>query len=304
MKRSVVFVAFFLVLGFALAGLYWSQRRPKSTPVSANAVLNMAADAQRDLTRIPMHFTRLSDEQEIAIGRELAARYARHMRERTPEEEGLGRYVSRVGGTVAVHAHRHLPYTFTVLPDHNMINAFSLPGGPVYIGEGMLDLMLTEDELANVLAHEIEHIDHYHCVERVQLEAKLKNLNLDVLGSLVQIPLDFWEAGYHKDEEFEADREGMLLAVRSGYSPYGAVDTFTRFAKLCNEYVIHAQSPDEELSELAIQSLTGYFRSHPLPSERLAQANRLIVEQHWEDRKAQRPFRVEYEVHNGEFVKK
>jgi predicted Zn-dependent protease len=303
MKRSAAFVVFFLILSFALAGLYWSQRRPKSTPVSANAILNMAADAQRDLSRVPMHFTRLSDEREIAIGRKLASRYATETRKFTPEEEGLQKYVTRIGGTVAVHAHRHLPYTFTVLPDRNMINAFSLPGGPVYIGEGMLDLMMTEDELANVLAHEIEHIDHYHCVERMQLEAKLKDLNLDVLGELLQIPLDFWEAGYHKDEEFEADREGMHLAVQSGYSPYGAVDTFERFAKLHEEYVIRAQSPDQELTELAIQSLNGYFRSHPLPSERLAQANRLIAEQHWEDCKAQKPFRVEYEVHNGQFVK-
>lgn len=303
MKRSVVFIVFFLILGFALAGLYWSQRRTKSTPVSANAILNMAADAQRDLSRIPMHFTRLSDEQEIAIGKELAARYAMQTRKLTPEEEGLEKYVNRVGNAVALHAHRHLPYGFTILPDHNMINAFSLPGGPVYVGEGMLDLMMSEDELASVLAHEIEHIDHYHCVERVQLEAKLKNLNLDVLGALLQIPIEVWQAGYHKDEEFEADREGMLLAVQTGYSPYGAVDTFERFARLHDEYVIHAQSPDQELTELAIQSLNGYFRSHPLPSERLAQAKSIIAERHWEDHKTQKPFRVEYEVHNGEYAK-
>jgi predicted Zn-dependent protease len=303
MKRSVVFVVFFLIMGFALTGLYWSQRRPKSSPVSANAILNMAADAQRDLSRIPMQMTRLSDEKEIAIGKELASRYAVQTRKLTPEEEGLEKYVTRVGGTLAVHAHRHLPYTFTVLPDHNMINAFSLPGGPVYIGEGMLDLMMSEDELASVLGHEIEHIDHYHCAERVQLEAKLKSLNLDVLGALLQIPLELWQAGYNKDEEFEADREGMLLAAQSGYSPFGAVDMFERLSKLCDEYVIHAQSPDQELSELAIQSLNGYFRSHPQPSERLAQAKRLIAEQHWEDRKTQKPFRVEYEVHNGEYVK-
>jgi Zn-dependent protease with chaperone function len=110
MKRSIVFIVFFLILGFALAGLYWSQRRPNPTPVSAIAILDMAADAQR----------------------------------------------------------RPLPYTFIVLPNHSMMNAFSLPGGPVYIGEGLLDLMMSEDELANVLAHEIEHIDHYHCVERVR----------------------------------------------------------------------------------------------------------------------------------------
>ena len=115
--------------------------------------------------------------------------------------------------------------------------------------------------------------------------------------------MELWEAGYHKDEELEADREGIYLAVQSGYSPYGAVDMFERFDKLCDEYVVHAQSPGQEITQLAIQSLTGYFRSHPLPSERLAQANRLIAQEHWETRKEQKPLRVEYEVHNGQFVK-
>lgn len=303
MKRAIVFIIFFAILGVSLSGLYWSQRRAKSPPVSANAILNLAADAQRDLARVPMHFTRLSDEQEIAIGRELAANYSGQWIKPTPEEEALEKYVRRVGGAVSAHAHRHLDYNFHLIPDHNMINAFSLPGGPVYIGEGMLDLMETEDELASILAHEIEHIDHYHCIERVQIEAKLKNLDLEIVGQLLQIPLEFWQAGYHKDEEFEADREGVRLAVEAGYSPYGAVSLFTRLAKLCNEFVIHAQSPEEELSQLAIQSLTGYFRSHPQPSERLDQINRLIAQEHWEDRKTQKPFHVEYEVHNGQYVK-
>jgi predicted Zn-dependent protease len=49
-----------------------------------------------------------------------------------------------------------------------------------------------------------------------------------------------------------------------------------------------------------MESLSGYFRSHPLPSERIAQ---IIAQQHWQDKKETRPFRVEYEVHNGQFVK-
>src|SRR5436309_3777682 len=109
-----------------------------------------------------------------------------------------------------------------------MLNAFSLPGGPVYIGEGMLDLMTNEDELASVLAHEVEHIDHYHCVERVQVEAQLRKLDLDVVGALVEIPLDILQAGYHKDEEFEADREGMYLAVQYGCSSYSSADFIER----------------------------------------------------------------------------
>jgi beta-barrel assembly-enhancing protease len=303
MKRHILFVLFFGILGVSLAGLYWSQRHGKSVPASANAVVDMIADAQRDITRVPMRFTRISDEQEISIGRTLAANYSGVEGKLTPEEEALEKYVQHVGGTVAAHAHRRLPYNFHLIPNRNLINAFSLPGGPVYIGEGMLDLMETEDELASILGHEVEHIDHYHCIERMQIEAKLKNLNLDIVGQFVQIPLELWQVGYHKDEEFEADREGVRLAVAAGYSPYGAVTLFTRLQKLSNEYIIHAQTPEQELSELAIQSLEGYFRSHPQPSERLEQINRLIAEQHWQDRTAQKPFHVEYEVHNGQFVK-
>ena len=300
MKRAI---AFLVVLLVGVAGLYFSQRRHDPTPVSANAVVAMAADAQRDLTRAPMRLTRLSDDEEIAVGKELAEEYAIPAEKLSSEEQALDGYVRRVGGAVGVNAHRRLPYSFHLVPDRAMINAFSLPGGPVYIGEGLLDLMTSEDELAAVLGHEIEHIDHYHCAERVQIEARLRNLKLGIVGAILQIPLQVWEAGYNKDEEFEADREGMRLAVLGGYSPYGAVTLFERFGKLHDEYVIHAQSPEEELSQLAIQSLQGYFRSHPLLSERLAQANSLIAQDGWQNRRTQKPFRVEYEVRNGKYLK-
>ena len=300
MKRLIVF---FAVLAVALCALYFSQRRPEKTPVSANAILNMAADAQRDLTRAPMRLTHLSDAEEIRIGDELATQYAAQTQSLVSQDQALEKYLNRVGGIISMHAHRRLPYRFHLIPDAALLNAFSLPGGHIYAGKGLLDQLSTEDELALLLAHEIEHIDHYHCAERVQLEAQLRKFKLEPVGELLQIPLQFWEAGYHKDEEMEADREGLRLAVLGGYSPYGAVNLFERFAKLHQEYVIHARSPEEELSELAIQSLNGYFRSHPLPSERLAQANSLITQEHWENRKTQRPFRLEYEVHNGEYVR-
>jgi predicted Zn-dependent protease len=300
MKRTA---AFLVVLVIGVAALYQSQRRREATPVSANAVVEIAADAQRDLSRVPMRFTRLSDDEEIAIGEQLAEQYPVTNAEVSPEEQALESYVRRVGNTVALHAHRHLPYSFHLVQNPAMINAFSLPGGHVYVGEGLLDLMTSEDQLAFIIGHEVEHIDHYHCAERVQIEARLRNLRLGVIGLLVQIPLEVWEAGYNKDEELEADREGMRLAVLGGYSPYGAVSLFEKFSKLHSEYIIHAESPEEELSQLAIQSLEGYFRSHPQPSERLAQANGLIVQEGWHDRKTQKPFRVEYETHNGKFVK-
>jgi predicted Zn-dependent protease len=300
MKRAA---AFMVVLLVGVAGLYLSQRRHDPTPVSANAIVAMAADAQRDLSRAPMRLTRLSDAEEIAVGKQLAAGYSISAEKLSPEQQALDSYVQQVGNTVSANAHRRLPYSFHLVPDKGMINAFSLPGGPVYVGEGMLDLMTSEDELAAVIGHEVEHIDHYHCAERVQIEARLHNLQLGIVGAILQIPVQAWEAGYNKDEELEADREGMRLAVLSGYSPYGAVSMFERFSKLHSEYVVHARSPEEELTQLAIQSLQGYFRSHPLPSERLAQANSLIAQEGWQDRNTQKPFRIEYEVQNGQFVK-
>lgn len=60
--------------------------------------------------------------------------------------------------------------------------------------------------------------------------------------------------------------------------------------------MIRAETPEQELSELALQSLAGYFQTHPPPSERLEQANRVIAEQKWERRTKQRNFRIEYEV--------
>jgi len=300
MKRMAMFV---VVMAVGVTALYFSQRRHDSAPVSANAVVEVVADAQRDLSRVPMRLTRLSDDEEIAIGKQLADQYSRVTAQLSPEELGLESYVRRVGNNVSSHAHRRLRYSFHLVPNRTMINAFSLPGGPVYVSEGLLDLMTSEDQLAAVLGHEVEHIDHYHCAERVQIEARLRNLKLDIVGVLLQIPVEVWEAGYNKDEELEADREGMRLAVLGGYSPYGAVSLFEKFAKLHNEYIIHAQSPEEELSELAIQSLEGYFRSHPQTSERLAQANRVIAQEGWQDRKTQKPFRVEYETRNGKFVK-
>ena len=300
MKRAVGFV---LVLGLGVAAIYYSQHRTTPTTVSANGLVAMMADAQRDLSRAPMRVTRVSDGEEIAIGNQLAQQYAQVPGNLTPGEQGLESYVQHVGESVAAHAHRRLPYSFHLVADRNMINAFSLPGGAVYVGEGLTTLMTSEDQLAVVLGHEVEHIDHYHCVERVQIEARLRHLQLDIVGALLQIPLAVWEAGYNKDEEMEADREGIRLAVLGGYSPYGAVSLFERFGKLQKEYVIHAESPEDELSELAMQSLAGYFRSHPQASERLAQANGLIAQEGWQGRKEQKAFRVEYEVRNGEYVK-
>lgn len=286
MRARIVLV---LILAVGITSIVVVQRRREQAAVSPNAVVNMMADAQRDALRAPLQLTRLSDEEETRIGDEMAAHYLGSFGDPTDDSEEMVRAVQRIGGRLAIHAHRHLQYHFHLIPSRSFLNAFALPGGHVFIGLGLIELMDTEDELANVLGHELEHIDHYHCVERVQVEAQMRKLQLEVFGDLVQLPLTIFEAGYSKDQEAEADREGLLLAVAGGYSPYGAVTMFEKFAKLHREYTSQAASPPEELSQLALETLMGYFRSHPFPQERIAQAKQVIREHRFTTLTSQTP---------------
>jgi beta-barrel assembly-enhancing protease len=270
-----------VLTGIALLGaaaVVVSERRKVDVPAGPSAMLYLIADSQQELTRLPVTFTRLSDEEEIRIGDRLAASYAEQQPTQNPESVEVLRYVSRVGYQVAAHAHRKLPYKFHYIPSDYFVNAFALPGGHVYIGAGLVALMDSEDELAAVLGHEVEHIDHYHCAERAQQQEALRKIPL---GELVAIPIEVFEAGYSKDQELEADREGTRLAVETGYSPNGAVRMFETFERLYQEYQTRAKTPQEELSRVALQTLEGYFRSHPLPAERIAQVQKLIADEHW-----------------------
>lgn len=293
MKR----IAFILLLALTLAALWMAERSKAEAPVSPNAFLYFSADGERELSRLPVALTRISDEEEIRIGNELARRYVTFYapREESAETRAARAYVERVGQHVAARAHRKLPYSFHYIPDSNFINAFALPGGHVFIGGGLMALMGSEDELAAVLGHEIEHIDHYHCVERFHVEACLRKISL---GELVDLPLAVFEMGYSKDQELEADREGTRLAVWGGYSPQGAIRMFEAFHRLYKEHVARAKSPQEELTRVDIETLEGYFRSHPAPSERIAQINRMIADEKWGNLKHERDLEVAYAFWN------
>ena len=264
-----------VVLG--IASVVVSERRKVDVSASPAALLYLVADTEQELMRMPVTFTRMSDQEEIRIGNELASSY-RIRDDQTPEVSTVERYLTQVGSQLASHAHRKLPYRFHYIPNPYLINAFALPGGHVYVGQGLLALMDSEDELAAVVGHEIEHIDHYHCAERVQQEEALRKIPL---GGLVALPVEVFEAGYSKDQELEADREGTRLAVETGYSANGAIRMFESFARLYGEYQVRAKTPQGEVSQVALQTLEGYFRSHPLPSERIAQVQQLIAREGW-----------------------
>ena len=272
MRRLIILI---VILAAAAGALYYSGRHKQEARVGPEAVLNALAETERELSRMPAAVTRMSDEEEIRTGNALAERYSAQYGQ---GDALMQDYVATVGRKVAAHARRKFDYKFHYVPDETLVNAFALPGGHVFIGQGMIRLMQTEDELASVLGHEVEHIDNYHCVERYQLKARVHDLPL---AELLVLPMELFQAGYNKEQELEADRDGTYLAVLAGYSPQGAIHLFETFQRLHREYVLKAESPDQELSQVAIAGIEGYFRSHPLPEERVNQLERIIAAKKW-----------------------
>lgn len=278
-------IPLFLVTGVALAALLISEVRRERAEVSPRSLLNFIADTQREATRLPMRLSRLSDAEEIAIGNQMAEHHANPSH---GEIRGAAQQlVARVGASIAVRAQRKLPFRFHLIADRALMNAFALPGGHIFIGAGLLGIMETEDELAAVLGHEVIHVDRYHCAERVQVEARTRNLPL---AGLATLPLQLFQAGYTKAQEFEADHEGVHLAVRAGYSPYGAIRMQEALEQLRQrDERSAAQSPQEEAVQVAAQTLRDYFRSHPLPQERIARIQSMIEQNGWQEKKQTKP---------------
>jgi len=143
------------------------------------------------------------------------------------------RYVNDIGRWLALQTERpDLPWQFAVVDDED-VNAFASPGGYIFITKGLLMNMKTEAELAGVLAHEISHVIRKHHLEAIKKGArqelmtefvatavKEKNGNPNLI-KLANAGTELYARGLDKEDEFEADRMGVVIAARAGYDPYG-----------------------------------------------------------------------------------
>jgi len=279
MKRLIPFA---LLIALLAAALVHAEKEKVDAPVGANAVLYLIADSQRDLTRMPSAFTRLSDEEEAKFGEQIARRLL-EVRELSANQQKAEALVQATAARLAPFRTRRLPIKAYYYPGE--YNAFALPGGYIFIGGDLLAAMKTEDQLAAVIGHEIEHIDRYHCAELMQIEVAMRKIPM---SAVARIPIAVFIAGYTKGEELEADREGVRLAAKAGYSAAGALDMFALFAKL-ESGDSRASTPQGEVAGIALSAVTGYFRSHPLAPERVAQIKTMIAREPSLAAPAQRP---------------
>jgi predicted Zn-dependent protease len=173
----------------------------------------------------------------------------------------LQAYVNRVGRWVAAQAERpDLPWSFGVI-DSPAINAFAAPGGYVLITRGLYEMLDSEAQLAGVIGHEIGHIVKRHHITVMQKSAAVSagaqlaqaRDRSALVGNLIGTGAEIFARGLDKSAEFEADRIGVVLAARAGYSPFGLIEVLHKLA---------ARGADDS-------SLSLLFKTHPHPNERL-----------------------------------
>src|SRR5262245_23643404 len=206
----------------------------------------------------------ISVEQEIQVGKQAQAQ----MRKETPalRDAAVTAYVNDVAKRlVRVAPGPKYPYSFTVA-NVREINAFTLPGGSVWLHRGVLQVATNESQVAGVLAHEIAHVAKRHSAEQVTRVA-IANWGLGVLGAMLgntggagaaQVAGSFLASGaflkFSRDEEREADTVGLVLLTKAGWDARGMIELFDI---LCRE---------EGRDPSAVES---FFSSHPSPQERI-----------------------------------
>lgn len=207
----------------------------------------------------------LSTKQEVNLGREGSRQVEQQYRVDTnsPDAER----VRRVGQRLLAHTDRRdIPYTFKVI-DAKEINAFSIPGGPVYIYRGLLDMMGDDDDaLACVIGHEIGHVNGRHAARQISSQLATNVLiSLSPIGAtgqnLAGLGAELAGLKYSRDDEYDADRRGLSYAHFAGYDPQGMVRFFEKLQRL--EKREGGSGPE-------------WARNHPVTGARIAKAEALI----------------------------
>ena len=221
-------------------------------------------------------FLGMSRAQELSLGAEAAPQFTAEYGGAVPDP-ALRTYVSSVGATLAATTEAdnpELPWEFTLL-DSDVINAFALPGGKVFMSRGLAERMTDEAQLASVLGHEIGHVTARHTSERIgrtqlfQIGAAVAVVAAgDSDNDLVRYGVPALSVGgqlvllqFNRDQELEADALGLRYMVNNHYDPAGALAV--------QQILLEQSGPGG--------GLDAFLSTHPHPEERIKQINRLLA---------------------------
>ncbi len=222
--------------------------------------------------------TKIERNDEVNIGRGVAARLLAQYG--AWNDPALREYVTLVGQALVLSAgRRDITYHFAVLND-GAVNAFSTPGGYIFVTRGALAAIRDEAELAGVLAHEIAHVTMRHVLTEIENRYLLQKVGetgslalgayggargqgalaaLQAGGEAFSQMADFATEvlfrGYGRSQETEADRLGVEIADQCGYNPYGLAS------------FLEAAQARSARKETAVTG--GLMRTHPVHQERI-----------------------------------
>jgi predicted Zn-dependent protease len=192
----------------------------------------------------------------------------------------LTAYVNHLGQKMAKESRRsEIQYSFKIV-NTDAVNAFSLPGGFIYVNRGLLDFVNNESELAGVLAHEIGHVVAYHSMNDVARRAlvdqgiyQLQKAGLvndqqmaDMMKRYGGPMLLFVDRKFSREEESEADMLGMYNAIRAGYDPQGLIGFLARLSQFIgNPSLVEGLLMNHPLPGERVKALRAELQEHPAP---------------------------------------
>ncbi|MCC6265290.1 MAG: M48 family metalloprotease [Bryobacterales bacterium] len=228
------------------------------------AVLALAGCAARHPgDPIKPGFNMYSKEQDIELGRQAAAEVRKQVQ--VVQNPELQNYIGAIGKKLAAQPEAGgYPYSFTLINEPS-INAFALPGGPIFVNTGLIEAADNEAQVAGVLAHEIAHVALRHGTNQaskaslIQLPAVLAGMAIgqdSVVDQIAQLGLGFGVNSvilkYSRDAENQADALGTRILAEAGYNPIEMANFF------------------EKLQEEGGSRPPQFLSSHPDPGNRVS----------------------------------
>jgi Zn-dependent protease with chaperone function len=235
-----------------------------SLTLFALLVTPIAAVAQ---TQITLHSNKYKVSDDVKLGRQAAAEVERQMP--ILNDRDATDYVERIGERLASSIpqqfqHPEFDYYFKIVNARD-INAFALPGGPMYVNRGMIEAARTEGQMAGVMAHELSHVALRHGTAQASKAQKYGTAAgiLGILGAVIGGPagaaaqiagqgVGVYFLKYSREYETEADILGAQIMARAGYDPLDLANMF------------------RTIEQQGGGSSGGFFSSHPSPANRYA----------------------------------
>jgi hypothetical protein len=217
-----------------------SHTRTFTTFVNAAVMFGIALCASAQ-TRVTAPKNSYSTAEDVKLGRQAASQAEQQFP--VLRDDGLTSYIGDIGrrlvNAIPELQHQEFQYSFKVV-NVREINAFALPGGPMYVNRGMIEAAKTEGEIAGVMAHELSHVALRHGTAQASKATKYEigAIAGQVIGAIIggnvgsvvaqgsQFGLGAAFMRFSREYEKQADLEGAQIMARAGYDPRDMANMF------------------------------------------------------------------------------